>query len=308
MIHIEGQSAGLVPMSKEALKRLWVEVKWTFDFYNATLMGHRLVILSPKDGITRTPQQLEQYSRRLAENFEEPIVFLLPPMPTYLRNRLVSRGVFFIINGKYAFLPFLYANRKISERTVTERLTPAAQYILLWQLQVGDAEGMSVKELAEVLPLSYLSISRAVTVLEDLGLCTSERNGKTKRLHFPNHGKNLWEQAQPFLLSPIKEVFYCDRLTGDGLIGGVNALAHYTHLNPEEQKTIVLDAERMKTARFDGRNPIEGEYRVEIWKYSPIDNDGYVDSLSLALSLKDDNDERVQNEIEQMIEKLWYTD
>ena len=41
-------------------------------------------------------------------------------------------------------------------------------------------------------------------------------------------------------------------------------------------------------------------------KYEPICDDGNaVDKLSLALSLQDDHDPRVEKEVAQMIEQIW---
>lgn len=307
-ITIEGRQIDLQEISKARLKGLWMEAMWTFRFYEAMFMEHEFVLLEPKKDKSCTPMQLEQFANRLQGHFGKTIVFLLDPMPTYLRQRLAERGVYFIISGKYAFLPFLFANRKMTDKTPAKQLTPSAQYLLLWHLQRISIEGETARTLEEVVPLSYLTISRAITTMEELGLCECRREGKTKVVHFSHSGKELWEQALPFMQSPIKEVLFCDSYSGSAIMGGINALSHYTHLNPDEQTTIVVTKEQMKQLKVEGLNPVEGAVRIEVWKYVPITNDGYVDTLSLALSLRDDNDERVQKEVEQMIESVWFTE
>jgi hypothetical protein len=53
-------------------------------------------------------------------------------------------------------------------------------------------------------------------------------------------------------------------------------------------------------------HPTEGAYRVEVWKYDPtkLSSGEYVDMLSLILSYKDSDDERIAKEIEQLENKI----
>jgi hypothetical protein len=51
-----------------------------------------------------------------------------------------------------------------------------------------------------------------------------------------------------------------------------------------------------------------GDYRVEVWKYTPslLTKNNTVDKLSLYLSLRNNEDERVQIELDNMInEMIW---
>ena len=54
--------------------------------------------------------------------------------------------------------------------------------------------------------------------------------------------------------------------------------------------------------------PSRSGYKIEIWKYSPemkIGQQGYVDRLSLYLSLREDKDPRVEKELENIIREIW---
>ena len=308
-INIDGNILALEPLEKSAMRGLWAEAKWTFSFYRTSHMDVALIVAALKPGKMLTPSELEHQKDRLEGVFSAPVVFLLPPVPRYQRARYAEKGLFYIIPDKgYARLPFLYTGKKIADREVAQTLTPVAQYVLLWHLQRGNLEGLSVRELSEMLPQSYLTLSRAVTVLEDVGLCKCRRNGKSKLLHFARQGKELWEQAQPVLSSPVAFVWYCDALEGDGPVAGINALAHYTHLNPETRQTYALSSTQFKEMNPLRVNHTEGNYRIEIWKYPSLCGGDYVDRLSLALSLRGDNDERVQKEVELMLETIWSTE
>ena len=304
-VDIDGNILNLAPVEKTRLKGLWAEAKWTFDYYECSFDGRCFIVPSLKQGKEVTPLQLEHYSYRLKSFFSKPIVFLLPETPRYQRVRYAERGLFYLMPDKgYARLPFLYAGKKMSDRTRAKRLTPAAQYLLLSHLQLESLDGKTLSEISSSAPQSYLTVSRAVTVLEEVGLGYSDRFGKTKVFHFKFVGKDLWEKAQPYLVSPILTVRYYDAFDGSGIIGGINALAHYSHLNPEEMQTLVLD--RSVAPKDNGLE--EGRFRIEVWKYPPIGSGPCVDKLSLALSLQENKDERVQKEIELMINAIWSTE
>ena len=68
-----------------------------------------------------------------------------------------------------------------------------------------------------------------------------------------------------------------------------------------------------KTQKNNGlinANNREGKYAIEVWKYNPktlvedvFNENSVVDPLSLYLSLKDNQDERIEMALEQIIEK-----
>ncbi len=70
---------------------------------------------------------------------------------------------------------------------------------------------------------------------------------------------------------------------GNFSISGINALSHYSHLNPEQYETLAIWDKHFNQA--DGQyNEIEGLYKVEIWKYPTSipyqEQGGIVDKLS----------------------------
>lgn len=304
-INLDGNILELRPLGNKETKGLWPEARWTFSFFGCSSNGVDFVVPSIKSGKTATPRQLEHYAQRLESFFGKQVVFMLPEVPRYQRVRYAERGLFYIIPQKeYARLPFLFAGKKMSDRIKAKQLTPVAQYLLLFQLQKGGLDGKSVSEICELVPQSYLTVSRAITTLEDVGLCESVRHVKNKIIHFKASGKELWDLSQQYLISPVRKVFYLDAYGGSGILGGINALSHYTNLNPEEIQTkIVL---RDNTLR---KNQLEdGDIRIEVWKYPPMGNGQWADKLSLALSLRDEKDERVQKEVEKMVKTVWCTE
>jgi len=92
---------------------------------------------------------------------------------------------------------------------------------------------------------------------------------------------------------------------------GLTALAHFSMLAPPEHTTNALSREDWKAIRqkhkiveVPAQDPDASE--VEVWWYPPalFAEDGFVDRLSLFLSLKDERDERTETALQEMMEKL----
>ena len=108
-------------------------------------------------------------------------------------------------------------------------------------------------------------------------------------------------------MNPVKRIIYADRMLPTGIIGSINALSHYTRLNADEVATRVFTLSEWNS--YERENEIftsesEDLQPIEIWKYEPLTEDGYADRLSLALSLEDDHDPRVEKEVEYMIDQI----
>ena len=165
------------------------------------------------------------------------------------------------------------------------------------------------------IPYSYASITLGITCLEDLGLCQKVSDGsKRKVVHFEKKGKELWKQAQPYLLNPVEERIFCDDLLSNDSFPrcGINALAHYTWLNPDSERMIMMPVKQLREFKSSGAlvrpNEFDGNFIIEAWKYPPVTAIGtkaeWVDRLSLAISLSKDEDPRVEGEVERLINEI----
>ncbi len=302
------------PRLKGQLKGLTVGEKLSYNFYDGSYNGNSLLFLEPKKG-NPTPKECQITADRISGLFGMPVVFILSPGPTFERQRLADKGVYFIMSDQYAHLPMLIALEKTTDRKKATSLTPVAQYILLYHLQECSLEGLSVKEIAARIPYSYESAALGVTCLEDLGLGKKERQGLKERiLHFELKGRELWDNAQPFLSSPVVQRLYCDGIHSDAKypICGINALSHYSRLNPDREGIWMLTDKEYRSLKksesLDSPNEYDGDIALEIWKYPAVgpivEIPQYVDRLSLALALKEDDDPRVEEEIERVINEM----
>lgn len=311
-ISIAGKDYVLDNINGQVLRQIWVEARTSFRFYSCNFKGAELLVLEPKSSQKYTPRKLRLTSERLRPIMGKDVVFLFEQLPYVERNRLIEQDVFFVVSGKYAFLPNLLIAARETEPVRGEKLTAAAQWLLLAYLQGVDINHKTAKEMEQLSPFQYVTLTRAFRLLEGLELCAIETgDNKYKHIRFDTDKKALFERSMKYLVHPVKQCWYCDEIknTEQYKLAGISALSHYSALNPDGTTAIALTAEQWKNRNVDdflNVNPIEGDCCVEIWQYPPIPTDKqYVDKLSLALSLQNDHDPRVEKEVELMIEQLW---
>ena len=317
-IAILGRPIQLQERGKAQMEGATIGDLLTYKFYDGEFHGMPLLFAEPK-GKVATPRCLSVTANNLTSLLQLPIVFLLPVCPAYERQRLIDKDVYFVVSEKYVHLPMLLANERVRKTKQAKTLTPVAQYLLLYHLQIGSIEGMAARDIEDKIPYSYASITLGLTCLEDLGLCKKVTEAsKRKVIHFDMKGMNLWEQAQPFLVNPVEERIYCDGLLSDDSFPecGINALAHYTRLNPDPERTIMMSVKQLRNFKSSEAlvrpNEFDGNIIIEAWKYPPVTAIGvkaeWVDKLSLAISLREDEDPRVEGEVERLINETEWKD
>ena len=304
-ITIAGQQIELRNLSKQDQKGLWLELIANFKMMQFDFNGQVMLLLVAKGEMDYTNVQRRKISERIESIKHIPAVFYFDNLLTYERDRLVEQGVYFIVADKFAFVPTLIINRLSTKSEIKELFYPSTQYILLYHLQIESLDGLSLKELEDKVPYKYKTIAKSIKQLEVLGLVRLE-GSRNKKLVFELSGKELWNRASANLIDPIKSIEYTSDVFPEGDIGGISALSHYSMLAPEDVPTRVLSVEwlRERKSSIPELLSFEDTQRIEIWKYPPLGTSGYVDKLSLFLTLKDDNDPRVEKEIEIMMNDI----
>lgn len=253
-IVILGRPLQLQERSKAQMKGVTIGDSLVYKFYDGEFHGMSLLFAEPTGKIA-SPRSLSVTASNLTSLLQRPTVFLLPTCPAYERQRLIDKDVYFVASDKYVHLPMLLANERIRKTKQAKALTPVAQYLLLYHLQIESIEGLAARDIEDKMPYSYASITLGITCLEDLGLCQKIADGsKRKVIHFDKTGKDLWEQAQSVLINPVEERIFCDDLLSDEHYPacGINALAHYTWLNPDPERIIMMTVKQLRDFRNSG--------------------------------------------------------
>ena len=207
------------------------------------------------------------------------------------------------------FMAVYLQERCSAEKKTREEILPAAQMLLLHFIY-GGAQELSTSQAAKDLELTPTSISRASRQLEEMGLLHIRKVGVQRIMQSEDSPKTLFQKAGDKLLNPIKRTVYIPKeLVGTELLeSGYSALAEYSMLNAPNIKC--YSSEKISKWKGSATNTLHDskmQVAVEMWRYNPckLSNGSVVDELSLALALREDADERVEEAVEEMLDNLW---
>jgi DNA-binding MarR family transcriptional regulator len=244
------------------------------------------------------------------------LIYVRGQVTAYNRKRLIEQKVPFIVPGNQMYLPMLAIDLREHFRRIRKELptfSPSTQVVVLYALLRDAGKVLIPSELAPLLGYSAMTMTRAFDELEAANLAEITVRGRERCLRFSGDRKEIWEKAQSFLRSPVSKRLFI-RCTDDavgGVPAGLSALAHYTMLAAPAYATNALSREdwktlrkRHKTIEVPAQDPDASE--IEVWWYPPalFAERGFVDPLSLYLSLNADHDERTEAAREEMMEKF----
>lgn len=297
---------------------LYLRSRYTLSSLN--IFGRRcLLAIESSDWELGTPAEYAAHSQTLQRELNESVAIVLPVVPSYARNRMVQSGTQFIVPGSQMFLPAMMIDLRerfstpAPKSTTGKSLTPTTQCILFYHILRRPLNGMPLTEIAEHVGYSKMNISRAKDELEAAGLCSTTRQGRSVVLKFSIHGRELWEKALPLLKSPVRKCHWVDwqEIVYPALPAGMTALSHSTMIADDRIPTYALLQNTFRTNLEKGLfrgcpAPSEANVQLEAWSYNPLllAEGNQVDPLSLYLSLKENYDERVQQQLETLMTEV----
>ncbi len=293
-----------VPMKKSVLDVLPMSVSEDFELYEGSILDHHVVLACIDDAGFMAPLQLYKKISLLERKLNALVILVAEKAVSYKVTRLTKYRINFIIPYKQLFLPSLLMSfRKETANELPEHITPITQMLILYHLEVEAIHGMDTHSLADRLRVSYSSMNRAVRWLYKRGLITLT-NEKVKLIEVSETKKDLWEKVLPLLENPIEEIVFTDSNL-NALQAGINALSEYTMINREQHECYALTRTELNSLQVPTDKRF-GNNVIQVWRYSPslLSGTNTVDKLSLYLSLKDADDERIQIELDNLIKEI----
>ena len=277
----------------------------------ASMNEKKVIFLYPKTELEQI-EVLKKHIARIQKNENKPIVLVLNKLGFRQKEYLIREKIPFIVEGKQIYLPFmaLYLQERCNaERKPREEILPSAQMLLLHFIYGGGQE-LSTSQAAKDLELTPTSISRASKQLEEMGLLHIKKEGVQRILQSENSPKILFQKAGDKLLNPIKRTVYIPKeLVRTSLLeSGYSALAEYSMLNAPNIKCYATERiSQWNDVMTNRLQDSQVQVAVEMWRYNPrkLSTRNTVDELSLALALREDTDERVEEAVEEMLNELW---
>lgn len=236
------------------------------------------------------------------------------------RRSLISHHINFIVSNRQFFVPEL----GIDLREVFNRkknidknffFSPATQAILIQLLfdpifsKLGTS--FTANELLGSYNYSRVTLSKCISELISSGFLTLESSEyfRERRYLLKYNKKEMLKRALLIMSDPVKKRVWVDNipvLTHEVCYAGETALAEYTMIASSSKPVFAMtQATFSKLINNKLLNQVthidDVKAQIEIWRYlSPKVLTEIVDEISLYITLKDNNDERIQLALNEM--------
>jgi len=284
-----------------------------YRFYNLVINGVDYLLCESRDVLIA--KQVRTQLSELESRIGKQTIYLSKEINPNLRRSLVENREAFIVPKSQIYLPKLgivFNERFHTTLKTKDRLSPAAQVILIRAILDREYHLVTASEYAKKFKFTVMSVLRAFTELQKYGLVSREKHWREKPFKWLYRGRELWEKALPILINPVRRSIW---ISSDAplpyCLAGISALSKYSMINEDDFLTYATissiaknNLEIVEISR-DSR-PADNVIQLQIWRYNPklISSNDFVDPLSLYLSLKENHDDRVQMSLESMLGEL----
>jgi hypothetical protein len=262
------------------------------------------------------PAQFIKHMRQIPSIDVDEICVVALSLPTYVRKRLIEKGIAFVIPKVQMYLPALgielRARTGRNKPLSVERFSPATQVVLIYWLLGRIDVSVTPLELSKQLGYSAMTMGRSLDELEVSHIADVKRVGRERLINFLGDSKTVWQEALPRLRNPVSRTVRIAEKNLEKwnlLPAGLTALSNRSLLNEPAYIEYALSRDAWKIMEKTGieQIPVEepGTCLLQVWCYDPkiLGVEGYVDPFSLFLSLKDESDERIEMALEEMMEQ-----
>lgn len=305
------QVFGIKPEVSVVTERQGLPVLYTaaFQFFRGTLRGQPCVFAIDRGKMRFTPAKLRKHMAFLTDHFFMPVVYVNKLSGVHDAQRLIAQQIPFIVPGKHLYLPFIatiLSPAKKMPMVNREYLCLCAQLILTGVLLKRLATPVAIAEATAHLPFSRTAVIAALDELEYFGLGHKEKlsAGREIAFQFTLSGESLWNESQSILRNPCKRTVGVNELPDgcNAVAAGADALAQVTMLSEISPATFAMELARFRKMDCETVLPDMAEKKLQLWLYPPtIFGKDKIDPLSLALSLRNEPDDRIQIALEEFM-------
>ena len=300
-------------------RKIPIFLKRLYKFHEMKILGNLCILI---EVIDQAPgiDTIKKHINRIEKITNHQIVLYYKKITRYRRKSLIENNIPFIIEDGQIFLPFLGMHLKKMEDSVQKEMkkfTPSAQIAYLYFFYNKETV-LNATDFSKIFGWTLMTASRALNDLYTAKLLTYEIRGKTGRSkeYTRIFGPDYFKIGSVLLNSPVKRVVYVKTPPKKSYVAGLEALADLSMLNPPNYKVRAIYEEYFVSEDLEtiaNEDIINDERLVElqIWGYDPklFTKKDIVDRVSLYASLKEENDERIEQALEEALGGgTWYTD
>ena len=274
------------------------------------------LLAAPKEKINLV--NMRKHRDKLIELTGMECAFQLETISVYAKRKMQEEGVPFILEDKELYLPFLgmVLNSYRIEKVPPTKISYLTQKLLLTVLYKGITSA-SVTEMAKIIEVSKMSVTRCFDDLEALQTGLIENNGKAGRRFRWNKSKRaLWETVKPLLRNPVEKEVLLDCTPPWPLPkSGLSAISHFSMLADNAYETYAVSKQMHKELQPEKLPQVpQGEIPVAViqvmgYGYLHEDDDVLViDPLSavLLLTREELSDPRIEGAVEEIMKEFVY--
>lgn len=285
-----------------------IYISGNYKFYMAFICETRCIIIKPT-GETDTLPALKKHIEKIKEIDDVPVVLQLNSVSFYRRKSLIENRIPFMTD-KQVYLPFIgtfLTNERKDKKEKIDKFVFSTQQLVLLYLYTNESK-LYISDATKILPFTAMTLSRAVRQLESTELFNITKDGVNKVIESKYEKYELFNRIKGYLSNPvcIKGYIEKEKITKNMILAGESALSEYTMLNSGRIITYAVNEKDFdKSLLIDELIDPLKQVQLELWKYDPkFFSDGEVaDKLSVALSFMEDKDERIEEAVDELIEK-----
>ena len=282
-------------------------ISGNYEIDEAVVSNNRFIVMSPIGDLPTLPS-MKKHMEKVQEIDDVPVAFHLKNLSDYRRKGMLESNIPFMTE-KQIFFPFIgtLLMEEKNKNLYIDKFMFSTQQLFLMYLYNGQNR-MYVANVGKKLPYSAMTLSRAVKQLEASELFLVYKDGVNKVIESKYDRRDLVERVKPFLSNPVRKYGYIEksRIDENMVLASESALAKNSMLNSPKLITYAIDEQKIDKNQMENElvDPNK-QVKLELWGYDPklFSDDHVADSLSVALSLRDIEDERIEEAIEECIER-----
>lgn len=286
-----------------------------YEFYTLQLLGNNYIIIHPKDEINITPATLYKQIKIVKQGSNKEAILLKSAINSFHRKRLIGYRIPFIVPGTQMYLPDLMIDMREHFSKIglkKKHFSPATQSILIYMINNNDFGPFDVERLNIISGYSKATIRRSIQELENSGIGEVTKKKKNKILKISKTSNEIWNTVKNTLKNPVIREICLNHVPENILLpeAGLSALSHYTMISiPKNTTYAVWKDEWNKICKDSSISKLiepeqtESNIKLQIWSYPPTlkVKRNIVDKHSLFLSLRNSEDERIEQALEDML-------
>lgn len=303
------------------VKKLPIYLSKGYEFLEVEIFNSIFVLIgcSKKSNISAEIYQkhIQNIERIVDKEIDVSYILVFGSISNYLRMQLINAKLSFVAIGKQIYIPKLgivFSERRelryenCNYKSIAKML-PSTQALFLELLITRDFN-KSMEESAKILDMTKMTVSRAYAELKTLGLLKYDKSSKSSKYKLISTEEETWKKAQSFLINPLlRKVYVSSDILENAtiekfLVAGESALAQYSMLaHPENVEYGITSKQYKLISNKIEEIPIKdsNSSTIYIFKHRMPHEEKLLHPLAIALMFKEEIDERIQGEIENMM-------